>query len=199
MDIKIIFAIVGTVISVVAFLPYIRDVLKGRTKPHMYTWFIWVIVQGIATAGILYGGGKWGALELSIGTVLVAWVFILSLKFGTKNITKIDTISLLVALGTVLIWLLLKNAILAVVLVTVIDIIGYVPTIRKTYHDPWSETLSTWTSFTIGNLFSVFALKEYNLLTLTFIISTTIANAIIAVIILVRRSSIPSRFEIKKA
>jgi hypothetical protein len=187
MNIKIIAAIISTVIALLAFWPYIKDILRGKTKPHAYTWFIWVIVQGIATAGILHGGGKWGALELAIATSLVFVVFLLSFKHGTKNITKSDTASLIGALGALLIWLVYKNASLAVLIVTVIDLIGFWPTIRKTYFEPWTETQRTWLLFTIGNLFSLLALDAYNFLTLVFIVLTTIGNALMAGIIWHRR------------
>ncbi len=156
----------------------------------MYTWLIWLIVQSIATIGILYGGGKWGALELIIGIGLVIFVFILSLRQGTKNITKSDGASLFIALGALAIWWLSKNARLAILMVTIVDLTGYLPTIRKTYIEPWSETLVTWVGFTIGNLFSIIALKELNFLTLCFIFSTTVANTLVALIIITRRSLI---------
>ncbi len=190
MDIKIIFAVLATVISVTAFVPYIRDIFQHKTTPHAYTWFIWVIVQAIAVAGILYGNGKWGALELGIATLLVAFICILSFKYGTKNITLSDTVSLVVAIAAGVLWWLFKNAQLAVLIITVIDLVGYIPTVRKAYQEPWSETLGTWTAFTIGNLFSIAALKEFNFLTLVFIVSTTVGNGLIALFIMHRRSAV---------
>ena len=187
MNIKVILAIVGTVISLAAFVPYMKDIFKRKTHPHVYTWLVWVLVQGTAAAGIIHGGGRWGALELSVGTLLVGFIFVLSLKFGTKNIRKVDALSLIVVLAAFILWWVFKKAEWAVVLVTIIDIAGYIPTIRKTYYEPWTETLVTWVAFTIGNLFAIAALQKFNLLTLIFIVSTTVANAFIAFLIWYRR------------
>lgn len=57
-DIKIILAIISTVVAIaLAFVPYLRDIFRRKTKPHTYTWLIWTITQGTAVAGLWYGGG----------------------------------------------------------------------------------------------------------------------------------------------
>ena len=83
-DLKFIFAILSTIILVIGFIPYFRDVFLKKSKPHLFTWLIWLMTQGTATAASLYGGGKWGAAGFIIGTVLVAGMFLLSFKYGTK-------------------------------------------------------------------------------------------------------------------
>ena len=45
-----------------------------------------------------------GGLELVIGTIFVFIVFLFSLKYGTKNITKSDTAVLITAFLAVLVW-----------------------------------------------------------------------------------------------
>ncbi len=52
MDIKIISTIIATIIGVIAFFPYLKDIFSLKTKPHVYTWLIWVITQGTAVLGI---------------------------------------------------------------------------------------------------------------------------------------------------
>ena len=77
LDIKIIFSIIGMLISFGVFLNYLRSVLKLRTKPHTYTWLIWFLTQATAVAGLWYGKGGWGALALTISTIFVFIVFLL--------------------------------------------------------------------------------------------------------------------------
>lgn len=100
MDIKILFAVASIVVLVIGYIPYFKDLFAGSTKPHAYTWLIWVITQGTATTVAFYGGANWGLLMLAGGTVLVAVMFFLSFKYGTKNITKSDTGILILALGS---------------------------------------------------------------------------------------------------
>ncbi|MDO8575867.1 MAG: hypothetical protein Q7R90_00965 [bacterium] len=190
-DIKGIFAIVAAVITVGAFFPYIRDLLQGRTQPHIYTWLIWAITQSTAVAGIWYGGGGWGAVNLTAGTSFVFVVFLLSFKYGTRNITTFDTVMFIAALGAIFVWWGLNNPVLAVLLATAIDIVGYSMTFRKSFEEPWSETVGTWAAFVVGNILSIFALNAFNILTLAYIVTIIVANAIVVGICLIRRRVIP--------
>jgi hypothetical protein len=104
MGMKIFFTVIATVVGTAAFFPYLKDIFLRKTKPHTYTWLIWTMTQGTAVVGIWYGGGGWGGLNLTAGTFLVAGVFFFSLRYGTKNITRSDTIILIVALLAIVAW-----------------------------------------------------------------------------------------------
>jgi hypothetical protein len=187
MDIKIILTIIATVIGVVAFLPYLKDIFSLKTKPHAYTWLIWVTTQGTAVFGIWHGGGGWGALNLTVGIIFVIAVFFFSLKYGTKNITKSDTVILTVALFAIVVWWQLDKPLISVIMVSAIDVIGFIPSFRKSYQDPWSETLISWVLFSISNIFAILALKEYNLLTVTYLVAISSANVALFLLCFFRR------------
>ena len=142
-------------------------------------------------ASVWYGGGLWGALGLAAGTFLVACIFVLSFWYGTKNITLVDTATLAAAFFAIVIWLTLHDPLLALFTVTIIDMLGYIPTMRKSHDEPWSETVSTWALWCVGNILAIVALSEYNLLTLTYIIAITTANSILITICLLRRRIVP--------
>jgi hypothetical protein len=195
MDVKIILSIIAALVGTASFYPYLRDVINHKTKPHSYTWLIWVITQGTAIGGIWYGGGGIGALGLITGTVLVFVVFLSSLKYGTKNITKTDTAILITALLAIFVWWKLNNPLAAVLMVSAVDVLGYIPSYRKSFQEPWSETVITWVGFVIGNIFAILSLREYNLLTLSYIVSITFANTLLAVICLIRRQYVSHTFK----
>jgi len=196
MDFKIIFAILSSVIGIIAFLPYLYDIFKGKTRPHAYTWLLWAITQTIAFAGIVHGGGGIGALGLGIGTVLVISVFIISLRFGTRNITFSDKVFLVSGILALLVWLILDSPIAAVILVSAIDLIGYAPSFRKSFNNPWSETTKTWFIFVVANIFAILAMQNYNLLTLLYIVTISTANFSLAVFCLIRRKQIKTPSQI---
>ena len=187
---KIICAVLSTLVSVVAFIPYFRDIFLKKTKPHAYTWLIWAITQGTAVAGLWYGKGGIGSLGLTVGASLVFIVFLLSLHYGTRKITRGDTLLLIAALIAILIWWQLHSALLAVLMVSVIDAVGYIPSYRKCWEEPWSETLLSWVLYSVSNIFAMLALMEYNLLTLTYLVTITILNSALVVICLIRRKKI---------
>ncbi len=189
--IKIASGVIAALIGAGGFLPYFRDMFSRKTQPHIYTWLVWVLTQGTAAVAVWYGGGSWGALDLTFATLFVAGVFLFSFKYGTKNITKSDTIVLVAALCAILVWWQLNNPSLSVIMVSVIDVVGYVPTLRKSYQEPWSETLVAWVAGTVANVFAVIALSEYNLLTMTYLISITFANLVLISLCFFRRKLVP--------
>lgn len=191
MNIKILLGILSILITIVSYGPYLKDLFSRKTKPHVYTWLIWLITQGTAVAGIWYGGGSWGGLNLTIGLLFILVVLIFSLRFGSKNITKADTVVLIVALLAVVFWWLLSNPVLAILMVSAIDVLGYIPSFRKSFQDPWSETVITWIGFVVGDILAILALSQYNLLTLPYLVAISVANCILAGICLIRRLYIP--------
>lgn len=190
MEFKFAFALISTAITIAAYVPYLKDVFARRTKPHAYTWLIWAITQGTVTAVIWYEGGNWGALSLLIGTILVVVVFILSFQYGTRNITRSDTVVLVLALLAVAVWWRLDNPLLAVLMVTSIDAFGYIPTIRKSFYEPWSETVSSWALFTLAAFFAILALEEYSVPTVLYLCMLMCANCIVIALCLIRRRNI---------
>jgi hypothetical protein len=191
LDFKFVAGILGAVIGNAAFIPYFWDIFRKRTKPHAYTWLIWCLTQGTAVAGMWYGGSGLGALGLTVGVGFVGLVFLLSLVYGTRNVTRSDTVILIAAVAAILVWWQLDNPLLAIAMAATIDLFGFIPTWRKTIVDPWSETLWTWITFSIGNLFAIAGLLEYNLLTLTYIVAITIANLVVAAICIYFRRKVP--------
>ncbi|OGZ67301.1 MAG: hypothetical protein A3D34_00860 [Candidatus Staskawiczbacteria bacterium RIFCSPHIGHO2_02_FULL_33_16] len=185
-----VFAIILVIFG--AFLPYLRDILVKKTKPHAYTWLIWTITQGVALAGLLYGKGGWGSLSFFIMTAFVFITFLVSLKYGTRNITKFDTTILIIALLSIIVWRQMQNPLLAVFIVSAIDFLGYLPSFRKTFEEPWTETVTSWLVFSFTNILIIFSLSEYNFLTLTYLITITIGNIILITICLIRRQVIPA-------
>lgn len=189
-DWKLALAIAASVLTVVAYIPYIRDVFKNKTRPHLYTWIIWAITLGTATLALLEGGGKFGSLALIVGTGLALFVCALSLKYGTKNIKMGDSITLFFALLAIIVWWQLNNPLLAVLMISAIDGLGYIPTYRKSYSEPWSETSSFWLMMTIVALLTIGANEEYNLLTTTYLVVLVIGNIGLYLLLLHRRKII---------
>ncbi|HSX42025.1 MAG TPA: hypothetical protein VLE93_01605 [Candidatus Saccharimonadales bacterium] len=188
MEPKLVFAIISTLLGLAGFGPYFWDIFHKKTTPHIYTWLIWCLTQGTATLGLLKGGGGFGAIALSVGTFFVFLIFLLCFRYGTKNITRNDTIVLTAALIAVVMYWFLHLPLIAVLMVSAIDGAGYIPTWRKTFEEPWSETLWTWGIFSIANIFALFALKQFNLLTATYLITITAANIIVLLIGYTRRN-----------
>ena len=54
------------VLTFVIFVPYIRSILQGRTKPHVFSWFIWALGTFVVFLAQLAGGGGMGAWAIGV-------------------------------------------------------------------------------------------------------------------------------------
>lgn len=186
--IKLIFAILAVLIVIVGgYFPYLKNIFLKKTKPHAYAWLIWSITQGTALAALFYGNGGWGTIALLVGVIFTSLIFLFSLIYGTKNITKGDTIILIATLLAIVVWWQLHAPLLSVLMVSIIDFLGYIPTFRKTFAEPWTETPISWLVFSVANILTILALTEYNFMTLAYLITMTAANIILLAICLLRR------------
>ena len=191
MDVKFIFALLAFATITAAIIPYILDTLSGKTKPHIYTWLIWFFTGGIATAAYAHGDGGYPAITSAIGTGYCLIVFLLSFKYGTRNITVSDTIALVVAGVAIFLWVGLNHPLASAVLGISIDLVGYWPTIRKTFAEPWSESLASWALWTLTPIFSISALSSYNIFTLISPAPILFVNAVFITFMIIRRRSLP--------
>ena len=78
-------------------------------------------------------GAGIGIASLAIGAALCGFIFFLSLRYGTQDIKIFDTVCLIAALGVLGIYVFLRDPLFSIIAVTIIDFIGFMPTLRKAY------------------------------------------------------------------
>lgn len=191
MDFKLVAASIGAALVILAYVPYVIEILRGNTKPHLYTWTIWFLTLAIALLGMWYGGARISALGYLPSLILVCIIIGLSLRYGTTNVTRSDALALIASILAIAVWVFLNNPLLSVLMVTAIDAIGYYPTARKSFSEPWSENISTWILFTMSAMLLFYAIEVYSLQTSIYLAVTIVANVILIGLIVVRRLYVP--------
>ena len=179
MDLKVILGSIAVFLALGSSYLYIMDIFRGNTKPHIYTWLIWSIVTILAFLGQHFSGGGPGSWTTGVTGILTIGIFFLSLKYGTKDVTKFDKVCLVLALISIVPWLLTNNILLSVILATFTDVIGFFPTMRKTLHAPRSESLGSMFFDAVKHSLSIASLKTYSLTTWLYPLSVLIIKIII--------------------
>lgn len=190
MAIKSIYVLLATLISLAAYVPYVRDVLNGKTRPHIFSWFVWSTLTGIAFFGQVAGGAGSGAFVLGFTTVACFLITTLSLKKGTRDIKPIDWLAMVGAFVALFLWLMTKSPFWSVIIITVTDLLATLPTIRKTYNNPYQETGSFYLLNTVKFSLAVMALERYTLVTSLYLTYLLLANGAIFFLIFLRRRQI---------
>lgn len=187
MEIKFLLGIISTAIAVICFIPYIKDILRKKTEPHTYSWLVWTILQTVGVMAQLKEGAGYGAWALGVGALFCFTIFLFSFKYGTKNISKFDLLCLIASICAIVIYLFIENPVYAIVAVALIDFVGFLPTFRKGFEEPFTETVSTFILSALANVLSILALQNYTVTTVLYIASLFFTNSSFATMILVRR------------
>lgn len=165
MDVKLLLALGAAGLAVIGNVPYVRGIYTLRVEPHAYSWFVWSLVSGIAFAGQVAKGAGVGAIPTGVSWLFTLVIFFFSLRFGSKHVTRTDTIFLIIALLGLIPWALTKDPTLSVMVAVGIDLAAYVPTLRKTWHHPHTEAPILYAMNVVRHILSLFALEAYNLAT----------------------------------
>lgn len=178
-NIKEILGITAVVISIFSLFPYISDIVKKKTKPHLYTWVIWTPLTFMAFFSQMSDGAGAGAWTTGVTAILCLLILALSFKFGTKDITRSDKVMLAGVVSATFLFIVVRNALLSIILVTFIDVAAFYPTIRKSLKKPYEETLSTHNFAAIKHFISIFALEKISLITALYPSAVFLANLIL--------------------
>jgi hypothetical protein len=166
---KELFSAVAITLTLIAFLPYVRSILQGKTKPHVFSWVIWGSTTFVVFLAQLADNAGAGAWPIGVSGCITIYVAILAYaKKSDSTITGTDKLFLVVAMSSLPLWYVTSDPLSAVVILTAVDVIGFGPTLRKAYSHPFEEQLTFFALFTARNLFVIMALEHYSLTTVLF-------------------------------
>ncbi|HUQ84696.1 MAG TPA: hypothetical protein VM077_00075 [Candidatus Limnocylindrales bacterium] len=188
MELKLIMSIAATTIAVISYIPYIRDIRLGKTKPHVFSWIIWALIGYIAGFAQIAAGGGTGSFVALVTATISLLIAIIALNDGSVKITKGDWISFLAAMSAIPIWVITKQPLISVIIVCLIDLLAFWPTMRKSFDLPNQETLSTQILSTTKHLITIAALQNYNLITVLYPFTLAITNAVFIIELIMRRA-----------
>jgi hypothetical protein len=175
-------------LTLAGYGPYVLSTLSGRTRPHLFSWFIWGTIATIiffAQDSDNAGPGAWSMGVSGIGCFVIAG---LAIHYGEKVITWSDWASFVAALAAIPLWITTRNALWAVVMVTMIDACGYYPTYRKSWSNPREENIAPYSFDTVKCIIALFALNHYSFVTVLSPAFIAVTEGILVSMILWRRS-----------
>ena len=181
------FAFCAILLSTVNGLFYLRSILFQNIRPHVFSWIIWGLLLLIGAAAQYAGHGGVGVWPTAYSGCMCLIYAALSLKYGEKKITRSDWIAFIGALAAVPLWLITKNPLTAVILVTLIDTVGLYPTFRKSYINPWQENPYSFFFFAVTACLTLLALENYSLVTVLYQAALMCMELSLAFVIFYRR------------
>jgi len=164
------FVYVGVVVGVVGILPYLRDTMRGVTQPHRVTWFLWGFIPLVTFLIQIHVGV--GIQALMTFTYFATPMAVLVASFaagrGSWAIAPVDWACGALSLVGLAVYLVTAKGALAIGLLIVADFFAALPTLRKSFSHPESET---WTAFLAGFIsatLTVATITDWNFATYAF-------------------------------
>lgn len=190
-DWKTILGIIAIILTLASYARYIRDVINKKTHPHVYSWFLWSFITLIAFSLQLSGHAGFGALvTLTVG-ILATIIFLLSFfQGGKRDIVLADKIFFVLATVALGLWLLAKQPVISTILITIVDLMTFFPTIRKSWNKPFSETLSFYAINDFRFILTILALQKYTIITSLYPVTWVFADALFVLMLFLRRKTI---------
>lgn len=180
----------ASILVVISYFPYIKDILKGKTKPHAFSWLIWFILTTVGFFIQILNGAGPGAWFNGVMVLVCAFIMVSGFIRGRKEIIPVDWVSFLLAFVAIYFWLIVKDPVLSITLVMIADFLGMIPTIRKSYIHPYSETLITYLINIFRVVLGLFALDKFSYLTASYHFYMIFACLLLVIILYTRRKKI---------
>ncbi|RKS72791.1 hypothetical protein CLV35_3042 [Motilibacter peucedani] len=140
----VVFGGAGAALSCIDPVPYLRDVLRRRTRPHRGTWALWSVLGVLALSAQADQRLDWSVAALAVQAVSIVATFLLSISRGEGG-TSAAEVALMALAGCGLVaWFVCDDPVLAIAGVIAADAVACLLMLPKSWRDPWSETPSSY-------------------------------------------------------
>ncbi len=179
-------------ISIAGASVYIRDTVAGRTKPNRVSWTLWALFPLIGTGAALSAGADfWVTARIFLAGFLPLIIVVASFvnRQSYWKLTRFDYacgLCALVALGA---WFGADSPRMAILFAALGDGLAALPTLRKTWKNPETETGVTYLASFTAMLLMIPSIPNWRIENSAFQIYLIVMNTLL--LISVYRRSFP--------
>ena len=182
--------VLAGLIAIADTVPYVRDIVRGTTRPHRGTWLIWSVLAVVVFLSQRADGASWSLVMAGSQAVLMTLIFTLAIRRGVGGVTAGDLVMLGLAGGGIAGWLLADEPFVATACVVAADLIGVAMMVPKTWVDPSSETLSTFVLASVSGALAAGSVGALDPALLLYPVYFCLGNGALALLILRRRAAL---------
>ena len=150
--------IIGTLI--LSLISYTRSMLAGKSKPHKITRLVVWLASVVGMISIAGSSNTAGVIFAAIFLVRASYLLLMALIYGTGGASKLDKSCLAIGVLALILYAVTKNGLLAISFGILSDLIGYIPTLVKTWHKPNSEDPLFFGIESVASIFGIIAIGE---------------------------------------
>jgi hypothetical protein len=134
--------LLGACINATGSYRYIRDTVRGNTKPNRVTYFMWGVAPLIATVAAVSKGVTWAVVPVFMSGFCPLMVFVSSFmnKRAYWKLGGLDYVCGAFSILALILWIVTNQPIIAIILAIASDGVAALPTLIKAWSYPETET-----------------------------------------------------------
>ena len=133
--------IIAAILEISSVVPYMVDMLRGKTRPNIVSWASWGVLAYI-DALALYSEHSNQAATLALSSAIAfTAVIMLGIRFGFAKFGKFDIACIVGAIIACILWILFKSAKVGLFASITVDLVVTAPTVYHSWHRFREETL----------------------------------------------------------
>jgi hypothetical protein len=173
--------IIGVIANLIGYFGYFKSIISGNTKPNLVSWFIWCLAPFIGVFFQIKAGARFSVLP-----IFMSWLFAVSVIFisvfrknGYWKINTFDVICGIICLISLILYILTHNLSISILFAITSDALAYIPTIKKTWNFPETETSLLYITGIVSNIIGLLIIKTWIFPIYAFSISIIFFNALV--------------------
>jgi hypothetical protein len=160
----------GALANILGTFPYIRNTIRGTTKPNRVTWLFWSLGTFVAFFAALSGGAGWAAFPVFISASLCLITFVVAVfnKNAYWRLGLFDYLCGGFALCALILWMSVHEPVLALAFAIISDVFASLPTLIKSWTHPESESSGTYVGGLCNGLAAFFVPQPWTFSSIGF-------------------------------
>lgn len=185
---KTAWGLLSILIGVAAYSIYLGQTAKKKgVQPHPLSWFLWGLVTGVAYLVQRERGAAAGSWVTGFTSCVCFLIGGFSFVKHTWRFSMFDKISVWFGIGVLVFYIFSRNLTHSAILATSVDVVGYLPTIKKAWTDPHKDSVTSFSLNSLKFVPALLALESYSIATWLYPATLVIVNGAVAALLLVRR------------
>lgn len=182
MNLDIILIIISVSLSIYGSYNYIYDTINGTTKPNRVSQTLWAIAPMIGVGAAIASGAGWMTTVRTFMAGFVPLIVVLA-SFANKNgywkTSTFDYVCGAFSVVALVMWLVVDMPVVAVLLAALADFFAAIPTIRKSWTNPETETGIAYVMSLFSVLIILPTIKVFDIQNTAFQIYLILVNIIL--------------------
>lgn|GEM_PF-606508 len=153
--------IIGTLfLSLISPIFYSKSIFAHQSKPHKVTRLIVWLASISGVLAVIHSHNMAGKIFAAIFLARATYLLILASVYGVGGASKLDKSCLGIGVVALVMYAVTRNGLLAITFGVLSDLIGYIPTFVKTWHEPASESPTFFAIEGLASLLGVLAIGQ---------------------------------------